>query len=150
MSLATDLRFALAPATSSPRAKGLPRRLTFGDELMARQYREAVARHLGALATLREALRSSGAEHRAQCRAAVASTRAHAWEVYRAAAEGSRRKRRGAVQSAKDLECGAGPAGARREIKGTLTKSLCDDRCTGARGNKCSCSCGGKNHGIDS
>jgi hypothetical protein len=24
----------------------------------------------------------------------------------------------------------------------------CDDRCTHARGDKCECSCGGKNHGI--
>lgn len=24
----------------------------------------------------------------------------------------------------------------------------CDDRCTHAKGNDCSCQCGGKNHGI--
>jgi hypothetical protein len=35
------------------------------------------------------------------------------------------------------------------DVIGTTNKTPCDDRCTGATGHKCQCSCGGKNHGAD-
>lgn len=34
-------------------------------------------------------------------------------------------------------------------VRGTHNPGVpCDSRCTGARGNNCECSCGGKNHGA--
>ncbi len=53
-----------------------------------------------------------------------------------------------------DATCEA--CGERVEIMGRVKGSVllhgtecpCDDRCTGARGPLCSCSCGGKNHGA--
>jgi len=32
-------------------------------------------------------------------------------------------------------------------VKGVVTEHVCDERCTEAKGHKCECSCGGKNHG---
>lgn len=34
-----------------------------------------------------------------------------------------------------------------QEVKGTLTDTKCDARCTNAKGHSCDCSCGGANHG---
>lgn len=35
------------------------------------------------------------------------------------------------------------------EYKSNPSKHKCDARCTTAKGFKCECECGGKNHGID-
>lgn len=34
-------------------------------------------------------------------------------------------------------------------VVGQQTSKPCDARCTGAKGNKCECACGGKHHGED-
>lgn len=34
-------------------------------------------------------------------------------------------------------------------LEARRTEKACDVRCTGARGHKCECSCGGENHGAD-
>lgn len=36
------------------------------------------------------------------------------------------------------------------EIKARKTDAKCDARCTHAAGHSCECSCGGKNHGVQS
>lgn len=34
-------------------------------------------------------------------------------------------------------------------VKGTVTDTKCDSRCTSAKGHVCECACGGANHGTD-
>lgn len=34
-------------------------------------------------------------------------------------------------------------------VEGVISDTPCDERCTGARGHKCECSCGGEHHGRD-
>lgn len=36
-----------------------------------------------------------------------------------------------------------------KQIQGKISDKQCDSACTSARGHKCSCTCGGKNHGHD-
>lgn len=105
MSLARDVG-SLLSGRRKKRAKTLPPRLPrgFGDELLAREYAEAMARHRAALAELRAARRLQGADARAQCRDRVAGARARAWEIYRAAQEVARARRRGEI-AAVATEC---------------------------------------------
>lgn len=35
------------------------------------------------------------------------------------------------------------------EVRGTVTETECDARCTSAKGHVCECACGGANHGTD-
>jgi hypothetical protein len=53
------------------------------------------------------------------------------------------------VKASDDCECGA--CGAQRwngkRVEGFTTGHKCDARCTEAKGFRCECSCGGKNHG---
>lgn len=46
------------------------------------------------------------------------------------------------------VEC-CGRQVARTPVKGVRNDTPCDDRCTEAKGHKCECSCGGKNHGAE-
>jgi len=45
------------------------------------------------------------------------------------------------------VECCGLPL-SRTPIKGVRNDTTCDHRCTEAKGHKCECSCGGKNHGA--
>lgn len=45
------------------------------------------------------------------------------------------------------IECCGKPL-SRTPVKGVRNDTPCDDRCTEAKGHKCECSCGGKNHGA--
>lgn len=46
-----------------------------------------------------------------------------------------------------DAVCSCGRRAVGNLVRGVKTSHPCDDRCTSARGSKCECSCGGKNHG---
>jgi len=53
------------------------------------------------------------------------------------------------VRASADICCPScgNPGWNGKRIEGFITDHPCDDRCTEAKGHKCQCSCGGKNHG---
>lgn len=46
--------------------------------------------------------------------------------------------------------CTCGKAQKAKAVKGTYSERVvCSEKCTAAASHKCSCSCGGENHGAD-
>lgn len=81
------------------------------------------------------------ATHRAVARFEVTETQT--WGI----TGGKTRRNSKLLDGREDVFC-CGQFVALKRIEGHQNETPCDERCTEAKGHKCECSCGGRNHGA--